>query len=516
MRRPLATAVRAVLAPTLCLSLLPALATAPRAALAPSPTPPFVVRAQNEFTIRLYHQLAGDPRANVVVSPFSVYASLAIVAEGARGRTARDLGELLALPASLRRQDAERPWDLAPLRAALATQARSLEAASRASSPREIAEFDSLRAAFAASDARALALRGTGDWEAAIAVQETTAKLAAHVNERARHVHSGSLRVCNAVWSDARCTPPAGFASAVTAAYGPVLKQADFAGAPEAARREINAWVSSRTLDRVPELLGPGDVDALTTLVVANAVAFQGEWTHEFAPRRTREQPFHLAGGDSVPVPLMSQETPLRYGAFRADGRLFATPATYDWREARDESRFYPGPDGFQLVELPYKDSDLALLVLLPGSPSGLPRLEALLTPALLERWITEASLRRTDVELPKFRLDYGGKITGALAALGLARACDPLRAELAGLVECPGAAGRQSIGGVVHRAAIEVDERGTVAVAATAISVRQGAVGREDRLPFVPLFRADRPFLVVIRDRASGALLFIGRCARP
>lgn len=520
VRFPFTPSVREVLTLALCLSLSSTFVAGVLAAPSPPATRSSVARsvpeAQNTFAFELYRGLANKPDANVFCSPYSVYSALAIVAEGARGETARDMGRLLALPRSMQRADRARPWDLSPLHAALSKQRHALTRDGEGSSPAERAEFDSLRARFGRADALALELRRRGDWDGATAVQETAAVLAAQVNALGKRVRLGELSLCDALWTDEACHPPAALVNVITPAYGAVLQQARFSTDAEGARRDINAWVASRTFGQIPDLLGPGDVRATTRMIVTDAVAFRGEWEYEFEPKRTREEWFRTARGDSARVPLMWNQDTLRYGAFDAAGRPFRTPAAYDPAERLDEANFYPGAGGFQLLELPYRGSALEMVVLLPRRPQDLASLEALLAAAPLERWLEQTERRPTSVHLPRFRFERGADLSQMLSAMGLARACDASRAELGGLVECAGEAQRLSIGGVIHRARIDVDEQGTVAVAATAIVLRSGSVARIGPVRFVPNVRADHPFVFLIRDRASGAILFIGRCVKP
>jgi len=218
-----------------------------------------------------------------------------------------------------------------------------------------------------------------------------------------------------------------------------------------------------------------------TRLILTNAIWFKGDWQDEFPKAATRPEPFRLAGGGSRPVPLMR-----RLGDYRhLDG------------------------GSFQALELPYKGGALSMLVLLPKEVGGLPALEARLTPAELTGW-TEALMARApqevNVALPKFTMETRYLLNPELQALGM-------RTAFSSQADFSGITGDRSlvIDQVIHQTFVAVDEVGTEAAAATAIATTEAS----SRPPPVE-FRADRPFLFLIRDNRSGALHFLGRLAAP
>ncbi|MFN6194818.1 MAG: serpin family protein, partial [Planctomycetota bacterium] len=161
---------------------------------------------------------------------------------------------------------------------------------------------------------------------------------------------------------------------------------------------------------------------------------------------------------------------------------------------------------------------ELAMVVLAPRSPDGLPALERLLTPARLAEWLGRAEARTVDVALPRFAVRKQLDLKDALQALGLRRAfVDPATgdgADFGGMASSNDARDGLFVGNVLHEALVEVDEEGTRAVAATAVMM--AATAMPAARPFVPEFRADRPFLFLIRDTRSGAILFLGRVLDP
>jgi len=260
--------------------------------------------------------------------------------------------------------------------------------------------------------------------------------------------------------------------------YGAGLREADFVDAAgrEEARRTINRWTEEKTGNRIRELIRPNVLDSLTRLVLTNAIYFKGQWKLKFRPENTASRPFHVAPDNTIDVPLMR-----RAGSFR-----------------------YSGDDRMQVVELPYAGDDLAMVVVLPRPGRGLGEPETALTPENLRKWLASLSDREVDVFLPRFRMEKQSDLGRELAALGMPDAFDGERADFSGMT----ADDRLSISKVIHKAFVEVNE----AAAATAV-----VVGVKSVRPEPPaVFRADRPFLFLIRDLRSGAVLFAGRLVDP
>jgi serpin B len=261
--------------------------------------------------------------------------------------------------------------------------------------------------------------------------------------------------------------------------YGAGLRTAEFEHDPAGARSDINGWVSGQTHGKIPALLGPGDVDPSTRLVLVNAVYLKAKWLAPFAADQTSAAAFHAPAG-TVQVPTMHQ------------------PGTFGYVQA----------SGYQALEMRYQGGRLAFDVLLP-SPGGLGPLLSRIAGhgplALL------AGLRHTQVEvaLPKFRLTTHVELAEPLRALGMQLAFEPGRADLSGIADKPG---YLYVKAVVHEAYLDVDEAGTEAAAATGVGISGTAV----MAPPTTKFIADRPFVFVLRDLNTGAVLFTGVVSRP
>jgi serpin B len=289
------------------------------------------------------------------------------------------------------------------------------------------------------------------------------------------------LSTANALWGQEGFGFRPDFLKLTRDHYGAGLREVDFGDEPTA-RRTINAWVEKETHDKIKDLIPPNLLTADTRLVLTNAIYFKGDWASQFKKDRTRDEPFFLADGKQVKTPLMHQT-----GTFG-----YAETATC------------------QALELPYVGKDLSLLVLLPTKADGLAALEKGFSADTVNGVL--GRLRATqdvDVTLPKFKTTAAFRLEAELMALGVKRAFGG-GADFSGMAGSPG---DLFISSVVHKAFVEVNEEGTEAAAATAVTLG----GTSSAVPPPkPVFRADHPFVFLIRDNKSGTILFLGRLADP
>lgn len=488
------------------------LALALSASRAAEPTEP----PGNAFAFALYAELAKS-KGNLFLSPFSITTALAMAAEGSRGETATEFAQLLESPAHASAPDAPRRRDWTALHESLSRVADRLTPTPLPPAAR--AELDALREELA--EANASLARATSQDDAPLALSRRAETLAEEINQRQRAIDPTEFRSANAVWLDQGFTPEKSYLDTLARHYrSGGAYRTDFRGAPEAARLRINDWVADRTAQRIRDLLAPGMVDADTRLVLTNAVYFVGEWLEPFDTARTRTEPFFAVDSTGIEVAMMRgwKREGAKYAAFAADGTPFATPEQIDARSA-DASGRYP-EDGFQLVELPYRGGKLAMQLIVPLRRDGLRAIEAALDADALAGWDAALETRKVDLALPKFTLETGFELSTTLQALGLRRAfvapgADGVGAEFDGIQASDDPAQGLYIGAVVHKVFVQFDEKGTEAAAATAVTMLAGAA-LPTMVDFVPAVRADRPFLFLVREKASGAVIFLGRIARP
>jgi serpin B len=254
--------------------------------------------------------------------------------------------------------------------------------------------------------------------------------------------------------------------------------------------------------------------------VLANTICFRGKWRYQFQQARTRDADFYLADGNVVKVPMMGQPADdVHYAAFRADGSLFDTPAKV--RRGEDTARCYPDSSGFAMVEIPYREERLSMVVIAPNRPDGLEAIEEMCDAETLARWIQAGRKRPVELYLPTFRSETGYDLNETLASMGMTSAFRspgmPSGADFSGMDGSQEPDSQLFISLVAHRAFIRVNEEGTEAAAATAVIMKSWGVTRfGEMISFIPVFRADRPFLYLIRDARTGVVLFLGRMMNP
>lgn len=269
------------------------------------------------------------------------------------------------------------------------------------------------------------------------------------------------------------------YTSCLAKVYGAELHPVDFRRAAEKARLAINGWVAGKTNDLIPELLSARDVNPATSLILVNTVYFKAAWLHPFVKSLTAPGDFHRADGTKIRVPMMRQT------------RRFA----------------HAQGDGYAMLEMPYQGGDLALDVVLPNEGMPLDKVESGLSLNGLQQTIDRLGERDVSVELPKFKVTAAAELSETLKGLGMRSAFDA-GADFSGI----DGAHDLFVSKVVHQVVVNLDEEGTEAAAGSAVIVTRALTVKARPISF----RVDRPFLYVIRDLKSGAILFLGRVADP
>jgi serpin B len=260
--------------------------------------------------------------------------------------------------------------------------------------------------------------------------------------------------------------------------YRAGLEEVDFITAAEAARQRINGWVENETKNKIKDLIPPGAVNDLTRLVLTNAIYFKGNWVSPFPAKNTGPGDFHLASGKTVKVPMMRQ----------------------------GERTGFADLGDFSMVQLSYEGHQQSMLVLLPKKNDGLAALEKQLSAENLKKWSARLSPHIVDLTLPKFKVTAQFKLNDYLKEMGMTDAFNIHKADFGGMATRE----KLFISAVLHKAYVDVNEVGTEAAAATAVVIGTTSA------PPPAAFRADHPFLFLIRDDRTGSILFLGRLADP
>ncbi len=297
-----------------------------------------------------------------------------------------------------------------------------------------------------------------------------------------QHHRGYTLHGANAFWGQDGAPFLEPFVDVLENEYLAPLQLVDFEGASGEAAEDINRWVSKQTKGKIEELFKPGDINGYTKFVLANAIYFKADWIDTFEEDRTRDVDFFVEPDQAVRVPMMTQ--------------LEAFPYTED--------------EQVQVLEMPYEDDELAMLIVLPNDLDGLDAVEADLSAERLDGWVEDLVTQDVDVSVPRFEMRHELALDDALEALGIVDAFEQSAADFTGIVDAADMNGAYYLHAARHQAYVKVDEKGTEAAAAT------GFAGGDDDDADYPLFIADHPFVYVIRDKLTGAVLFMGRVENP
>ena len=302
---------------------------------------------------------------------------------------------------------------------------------------------------------------------------------ATHASGGADAKHGVNLSIANSLWLQTGFTPKHTFTDALTRYFAASAQQLDFAKDSEGARGTINKWVADRTAGHIQGLMPPGSITGDTKLVLANAVYLKSHWEYPFDRNATSPGPFFTATGARKSAEIMGLPT---------------TTLSFTKTKAYDA------------IELPYQHSTLSMVIVMP--PRGaLPAFQRGLTPASLDTVLASVHTGRVKLLLPRFHVTIHTDLVPTLSALGMPIAFSAA-ANFTGITTSVPLA----IGTVQHGADLKVDETGTIAAAATGASMVATAVAP---VP-APTVNVNHPFLLFLRDGATGAVLFAGRVNDP
>jgi serpin B len=374
-----------------------------------------LVSANNDFAFDLYRAITADEDGNLVYSPFSISMAFSMVYPGARGNTEAQMRQVMGLLSQDIHHEAFNYLDQI---------------------------------------------------------------LASYAEDAAQNEDAGEpfqLNIANSVWGQRDFPFREEYLEVLARHYGAGMRIVDFASEAEAARLAINAWIEEQTEDRIQDMVPPGMIDAMTRLVLVNAIYFKGAWMFPFDEDATQDGAFTLLDGSRIEVPLME----------RASSRI----------------SYFEG-DGYQGAFLPYNNSPIDMLVILPDD-GQFETIEEMLQSDFLSELRELAFERDVHLVMPKLDFETDLDLAKLLSSMGMTDAFGP--ADFSGISE----GGGLYISDALHKANITVDEEGTEAAAATVIAMRESMVESAE-------LKLDRPFLFSLQDRETGTILFLGRVLDP
>jgi len=291
------------------------------------------------------------------------------------------------------------------------------------------------------------------------------------------NTHGDQLLHASGLWIENAVAVRPGFLHAMQISFRARPIQVDFRNDPEGSRVAMNLWFAQHTGGKIRDLWKSGDITPKTRLVLASATYFRGKWRSPFRTGATHPVRFVRNDGTSVIASFMNQTGQFAYGE----------------------------TDDAQLIEMPYVDGALVFDVILPKTPDRFSSMARSLTDDRLSSWLARLAPTEISVSTPKFRIESQFSLENKLTAMGM-------RLAFTEMADFSGIDGRRDLmlNKIVHHAFVEVSEEGTEAAAATGISAAPTAVRK------IPVFRADHPFLFIIRDVKRGVLLFMGQVTDP
>lgn len=321
-------------------------------------------------------------------------------------------------------------------------------------------------------------------------LEGTAGEVMAAAGQLARSLQDPSrpivFHIANQLFGDKTYKLEPAYVERTAAAFGAPVELLDFRASPERARVHINEWVEDKTAHRIKDLIPPGGLLPLTRLVLANAIYFLGDWATPFEHGATHPAPFYRTASEVEDVPTMNRTGPFRIAQ----------------------------QGGVTALEIPYKGGELSMMLLVPDQVAGLAAVEAALDAKRLDALAGAMKSERVALALPRFELNPGASLSLGedLKALGMPLAFDLHKADFTGIANPPNPDERLAIAKVFHKGFVRVDEKGTEAAAATAVTMLlRSSMSAPPRQ-----LKVNRPFLFLIRDNASGLVLFLGRVSDP
>uniref|UniRef100_UPI00398E4809 antithrombin-III n=1 Tax=Pristiophorus japonicus TaxID=55135 RepID=UPI00398E4809 len=294
---------------------------------------------------------------------------------------------------------------------------------------------------------------------------------------------SSQLVSANRLFGDKSLTFNKTFQNISEAVYKAKLIPVNFKEKPKAARNIINSWVANNTEGHINDVIPPDAITHNTALVIVNAIYFKGLWKSMFEKELTLEREFEKSVNSRCQVPMMQQQAFFRFGSFPEDQ--------------------------VKVIELPYKGDDVSMVLILPTAEGNLADVERQLGHEKILGWLSKLSVKDVDLMLPRFRVEDSFRLTDTLQQMGLVDLFDPEKANLPGIGE--GGHADLYVSDAFHKAFLEVNEEGSEAAATTAVMLMGRSLRHSQEV-----FNANRPFILLIREVAINAIIFMGRISDP
>ncbi|NLD04669.1 MAG: serpin family protein, partial [Synergistaceae bacterium] len=294
---------------------------------------------------------------------------------------------------------------------------------------------------------------------------------------------TATVKTANAIWPAKDENLLDNYTEKIRCFYEASLTPLNYREKSKEARTTINNWVDKETEGKIKNLIGEGVLKKGTTLVLTNAVYFKSDWMNKFDPQNSRAVPFHISPTESVPTVMMTKT---------------------------DKKVRYSKESDLEIVDIPYTNNRFSMLILLPQKGTKLEKIEQKLNHLNFVEWTAFLTSQKVRLTIPKFKTEQSFELSEALKGMGMASAFNAGKADFSGMN------GKKNlyIGAAIHKTFLEVGEEGTEAAAATAVIMTKTSIMHDPEETIE--FKADRPFIYMIKDNQTGAILFIGRYTKP
>ncbi|KAK8936391.1 Serpin-ZXA [Platanthera zijinensis] len=299
------------------------------------------------------------------------------------------------------------------------------------------------------------------------------------------------LSFVNGAWLDRSMAVNPSFVAVAASVYGAAIEPVDFIQQASLEERKVNNWIEEKTNGIIKNLIPDGTINHSTRLILANALYFKGKWQDKFHNSMTKTDKFYLLNGSTIQTPFMSSR----------------------------EDQFISSHAGFQVLKLPYKKEEdgqdsrsFSMLLFLPNERNGLHDLirRIVSAPNFVQEHVPRRRVEVGRFMVPKFNISFDFEASDVLKQLGLKSIFCSSSADLGGMCLESSRVWQLFVSSILHKAAIEVDEEGTTAAAATVITMKL--------MCYIPRvdFVADHPFIFVVREDKTGTILFFGHVVNP
>ena len=282
------------------------------------------------------------------------------------------------------------------------------------------------------------------------------------------------IDIANSIWLKENFNVNPEFISVNQDYYDAEVKQLVF---DDEAVNQINDWVNNKTHGKIDEIVE--SIDPMAIMFLINAVYYYGNWKHRFDVSNTVDGAFCLKEKSEITVPFMNQTTTARL----------------------------MNHDCFKILELPYGRGNFSMLILLPDDNKSISDILDILDNESYNHWLDKLEETTVDISIPKFKFAYEKNLNYMLKAMNLMIAFDPEHADFSKISDEI----QLYINRVKHKSFIDVNEKGTEAAAVTSVEMWVTSVG-----PSNSKFIANRPFLFVIKEKYTNAILFMGKVEDP